>query len=229
MRALSTAWAVLSLAATASAQETAKKPSETPPPPSCLDRGISDELGASLRVRGVQKKTFLKKYRFEVIAHGGMFAADLLSTSYTWGGAAAWFLTEDLGFEASFDITPVALDLDKPVAEFFGDPRFEGGTAYLVQAGVLWTPIHFKLRTADGGIVHGDALFALSGGRLIHETVQGLSTSGGLSIELYPARWLSFRFDLRDLMLIQEAVAETRFTHNITATAGIGLWIPFGF
>jgi outer membrane beta-barrel protein len=218
---------VLALTTTAFAQS---KPSEAAPPPSCLDRSISDELGASLRVRGVQKKTFLKRYRFEVLAHGGVFAADLLSTSYAWGGALAWFLTEDLGFEVSFDVTPVALDLDRPVAEFFGDPRFQAeGTGYLAQAGLLWSPIHFKLKTADGGIVHGDAMFSLSGGRLLHETVQGLSTAGGLSIELYPWRWLSFRFDLRDVMLIQEAVAETRFTHNVTVMAGIGLWIPFGF
>jgi outer membrane beta-barrel protein len=229
VRAVVSACVVTSLAASAWGQASKVKPSQTPPPPSCLDRSISDELGASLRVRGVQKKTFLKKYRFEVVAHGGLFAADLLSTSYQWGGALAWFLTEDLGFETSFDVTPVALDLDKPVAKFFGDPRFEGGTGYLVQAGVLWTPIHFKLKTADGGIVHGDALVALSGGRLIHETAQGLSTSGGISIELFPSRWLSFRFDLRDVMLIQEAVAETRYTHNITALAGLGLWIPFGF
>ena len=229
MRTLLWACVVLGLATPALGQGKAKKPSETPPPPSCLDRGISDELGASLRVRGVQKKTFLKKYRFEVIAHGGLFASDLMSTSYSWGGGVAWFLTEDLGFESTFDVTPVALDLDAPIAEFFGDPRFEGGTGYLLQAGVLWSPIHFKMKTADGGIVHGDALFALSGGRLFHETAQGLATSGGLSIELYPSRWLSFRFDLRDVMLIQEAVAETRLTHNLTAIAGIGLWIPFGF
>jgi len=214
------------VAAPGSAQE---KPSETPPPPSCLDRSITEELGSSLRIRGVQKKTFLKQYRVELLARGGLFAADLLSTSYAWGGAVAWYLSEDLGFETSFDVTPVALDLDAPVAKFFGDPRFRPGTGYLLQAGVLWSPVHFKMRTEGGGIVHGDALFSLSGGRLFHDTAQGIASSGGLSIELYPSRWLSFRLDLRDVMLIQEAVAETRYTHNITAMAGLGLWIPFGF
>jgi hypothetical protein len=30
-------------------------------------------------------------------------------------------------------------------------------------------------------------------------------------------------------MLIQEAVAETRFTNNITVLGGLGIWIPLGF
>src|SRR3989304_1506682 len=111
--------------------EAAKRPSDTPPP-NCLDRSITDELGASLRPRGVQKKTFLKRFRAELIrerrvcapappnspggsitaelgaslrprgvqkktflkrfraeliGHGGIYASDLMSSSYLYGGA----------------------------------------------------------------------------------------------------------------------------------------------
>lgn len=217
--------------ARALAQETPRptRPSDTPPPPSCLDQSIVNELGQTLRPRGVQKKTFLKKHRFELVPRGGLYASDLLSSSYVLGGALAWYATEDLGAEVTFDVTPVAVDLDQPLADFFGDPRFTAGTGYLATASLLWSPIHFKVKTNGGSILHGDATFALGGGKLFHDTAQGIAFTGGLVVELYLLGWLSLRFDLRDVVLVQEAVAETRLTNNVTATMGLGLWVPFGF
>ena len=48
-------------------------------------------------------------------------------------------------------------------------------------------------------------------------------------VEIYATKWLSFRFDVRDVVLVQEAVGETRLTNNIQATLGLGLWLPFWF
>ena len=204
----------------------AQKPSETAIP-NCLDQSISDQLGQSLRPRGVQKREFLKKHQLQVVARGGLFASDLLSSSYIVGGAAAFYLTEDLGLEVSFDMTPVALDLDKPLSKFFGDDRFESSMGYLPMASLLWSPIHAKLRMGDG-IVHSDIIFSAGGGRLVHESVQGIATQAGMALEMYLSQWVTLRFDIRDILLIQEAVSETRLSNNITATFGIALWIPTG-
>src|SRR5262245_18861592 len=92
--------ASLLLWAIASAQE---KPSDTAPPQSMC-------LGEDSDFKGVQKKTFLKQWRAEIIPEGGLYASDLLSSSYAWGGSFAFYLTEDLGLEATFMVTPVALD-----------------------------------------------------------------------------------------------------------------------
>jgi len=202
------------------------RPSEVPIP-NCLDQSIIGELGQSLRPRGVQKREFLKQGQVEVVARGGLYASDLLSSSYMVGGAAAFYLTEDLGVEVSLDRTPVALDLDKPLSEFFGDDRFTPGTGYLALAGLVWSPIHAKLRTADG-IMHSDIVFTAGGGRMFHDSVQGLATQIGVALELYTSQWVTLRFDVRDVILVQEAVAETRLTNNIMATFGIALWIPTG-
>jgi outer membrane beta-barrel protein len=214
--------------ATTTATPAAKphRPSETAPPPSCLDQSITDELGDSLRPRGVQKLPFEKDHRFELVARGGLYASDLVSSSYQYGGALAWYLAEDFGFEVTFDVSPVAVDLDEPLSDFFGDPRFEKGTGYLATGNFLWAPFHFKSKTSGGSIVHGDAAFVFGAGKLFHDTAQGVAVDGGLIIELYAARWLSFRFDLRDIVLVQEAVGETRLTNNIQATVGLGVWIP---
>lgn len=195
--------------------------------PNCLDQSITGELGQSLRPRGVQKREFLKKGQLELVARGGLYASDLLSSSYSYGGALAFFITEDLGIEVSVDRTPVALDLDKPLAEFFGDDRFKGGIGYLGLAGLVWSPIHAKLRTSDS-IIHSDIVFTAGGGRFFHNSAQGLAAQAGVALELYTSQWVTFRFDLRDVLLVQEAVAETRLTNNLMATFGIALWIPTG-
>ena len=211
------------LAGTATAQS---RPSEEPPP-NCLDQSITDELGQSLRPRGVQKREFLKKGQLELVARGGLYASDLLSSSYLGGGALAYYLTEDFGLELGVDLTPVDLDLDKPLARFFGDDRFEPGLGFLALASMLWSPIHAKLRIGES-IVHSDVIFLAGGGRLLHESVQGFATHAGMAVEMYTNQWLSLRFDLRDVILVQEAVAETRLTNNLVASVGIALWIPTG-
>jgi outer membrane beta-barrel protein len=200
------------------------KPSEAPLP-SCMDQSIAGELGDQLRPRGVQKKNFLKQGQFQLTARGGMFAGDLMSSSYAYGGALAFWVTEDLGFEGSFDVTNVNLDLDKPVAEFFGDDRFDGGIAFLAMGGLLWSPIHAKLKMA-GSIVHSDLVLAVGAGRLFHDSTQGVSYNAGLALEMFTTQWITFRFELRDVIAVQEAVAETRITNNFMATAGLSLWIP---
>lgn len=203
----------------------ADAPSDTAPP-NCLDQSIKDELGRTLRPRGVQKRPFTKDDRIQLVARGGLFAADLFSTSYIYGGAAAYWLTEDLGLEVSFDATPIALDLDGPVADFFGDDRFESpGTGYLALGGLLWSPIHAKMKIG-GSIVHSDVMFALGAGRLFHDTVQGITFDAGMAIELFASRFVTVRLDLRDVIAVQEAVAETRLTNNLVASLGLSLWTP---
>jgi len=210
---------VVSFAVRAGAQD---RPSEAAPPGSvCLE---DDDMR-----KGVQERTFLKRHRIEIIPEGGLYASDLLSSSVAWGGSVAFYITEDLGVEATFAMTQVTLDVDKSLTQFFGDSRFTPGQGYLGLAGLLWSPIHFKVKTAGEGVLHGDIELGLGGGKLWNTTVQGWAMQAGPRVELYLFRWLSLRLDVRDVMLIQEAVAETRFTNNITVLGGLGLWFPFGF
>jgi outer membrane beta-barrel protein len=206
----------------AASTEKASKPSDEPPP-------LAVCLGDDETRKGVQEKPFLKRRRFELIPQGGLYASDLVSSSYIYGGTVSYYFTEDWGLETSFHVSPVALDVDESLTTFFGDSRFRKGTGYLGMASALWSPIHFKVKTNGGGILNGDVAFALGGGKLWNDTVQGIAIGGGLVFELFLTRWLSLRLDVRDVILIQEVVAETRVTHNLNTMLGIGLWIPFGF
>lgn len=199
-------------------------PSEAPLP-SCLDKTIKDELGNTLHPRGVQKKDFLKQGKIEVVARGGLFGGDLTSSSWIAGGALAFWFTEDLAVQGSFELTPIALDLDDPLAGFFGDDRFEPGMGYLAIGSVVWAPIHAKMKIG-GGIVHADMMASFGAGRLVHDSVQGVTFDGGIALNLFTTKVLTFRFEARDVMAVQEAVAETRYTNNLVATLGLAFWIP---
>lgn len=218
-RLVATACATL-LSTAASAQ----KPSDEPVP-SCLDQSIRDELGAQIRPRGVQKRPFLKKGQFVLDAHGGLFAGDQVSSSYLYGGGLAFYFSEDLAFEARFDVTRVQLELDGPVAEFFGDDRFEAGAGYLALANLVWSPIHAKMKIGDG-IVPADFMIAAGGGRLFHDSVQGVTFDAGAIFDFFITQWVTLRIDVRDVITIQEAVAETRLTNNLVLTGGLTLWLP---
>ena len=214
------------VAYTQPALQAAAKPSDAPLP-SCLDETIKDQVGASLKPRGVQKRDFKKNKKFVLVAHGGMFGGDLTSSSWIAGGSLGFFFTEDLGIQAEFDLTPLTLDLDSPLNKFFGDNRFSPGMAYVGLANVMWSPIHAKMKLG-GGIVHADLMFFTGGGRMVHDAVQGLSFDAGMALDLFVTKVLTIRFDTRDLMAIEEIAGETRYTNNLIATAGLALWIPSG-
>jgi len=90
----------------------------------------------------------------------------------------------------------------------------------------LWSPIHLKLRVSEHAIAHGDLFFALGAGDTISQTVQGITFDAGLGMKLYANKWLAVSFDLRDYLMVQEAVAVQRVTNNIVGLLGLSLFIP---
>lgn len=202
------------------------KPSDAPLP-SCLDQTIASQVGETLKPRGVQKKNFLKRGHFALVAHGGLYGGDLTSSAWIAGGSLGYFFTEDFGVFGEFDLTPLTLDLDSPLTKFFGDNRFQPGMAYVALGNAVWSPIHAKMKMG-GGIVHADLMFLAGGGRMFHDAVQGLSFDGGSAIDFFVTKVMTIRLDVRDLMAVEEIASEVRYTNNIIATAGIAVWIPTG-
>ena len=219
--------AIAALCGVAHAQPAAPtKPSEAPLP-SCLDQTIAEQVGEKLQPRGVQKKDFLKRRKLNLVTQAGLFGGDLTSSSWVAGGSLGFFFTEDFGVQGEFDMTPLLLDLDSPLNKFFGDNRFQPGMAYLVLGNMLWSPIHAKMKLG-GGIVHADILLLAGGGRMIHDSVQGVTLDAGFAIDMFVTKVVTIRLQTRDVMAVEEIAAETRYTNNLVATAGLSWWIPVG-
>lgn len=143
-----------------------------------------------------------------------------------YGGELRVFLTERLGVWTSAEITPIELELERPLDEFFGGARSEGELGVVGLAGVSFAPIHAKLKAGSDRVIHADLYFSAGAGRVFHRASQGVALTAGATLELFTASWLALRFDLRDVAALQGVAGETELGHNIAATGGLSFWLP---
>jgi outer membrane beta-barrel protein len=188
----------------------------------CLE---GDAAGAGRR-KGVQRRDFLKRHRFEVSGMGGFYASDTLSSTYSYGGALAFFPSEDFGLELLVTRSPVKFRLEEPFSAFDREQHFPPGVAWQGIVSMLWSPIHAKLRFSDENIVHSDIFIVAGAGKTFHDSVQGLTWEVGGGIKLYLSRFVTMRIDVRDFLLPQEVLGRGRITNNLTVLAGVSLWLP---
>jgi outer membrane beta-barrel protein len=177
------------------------------------------------RRKGVQRRDFLKKHRFELSGLGGFYASDALSSTYSYGGAVAFFPSEDFGVELLVTRTPMQFRLEEAFTAFDQQTHFSESIAWQGIFSLLWSPIHAKFKFSDTTIIHGD-LFAVAGaGRTADPSVLGLTWEAGAGAKLYFNKYFAFRLDLRDFLLPQEVLGRGRITNNVTVLAGLSLWL----
>jgi outer membrane beta-barrel protein len=186
----------------------------------CLD---GDATGG--RRKGVQRRDFLKKHRFEISGVGGFYASDALSSTYSYGGALAFYPSEDFGLELLVTRSPVQFRLEEPFNDFTKEEHFIPGNAWQGIASMLWSPIHAKFKFSEQTIIHGDVFAVAGAGRTFDASVMGLTWEAGTGFKLYFTKYVAFRFDLRDFLLPQEVLGRGRITNNITALGGLSVWV----
>ncbi len=196
----------------------------------CIDEALRDELNARRQYRGVQERLFQKAQRHELSALGGVYAADLLSSSYLVGGAYTFHFSEDLGLEASFGYTRAQSEVVKIIEDRLATDLVKNETPVFVYQGhLVWSLAYGKLRWFGSRISRFDFNLALGGGITDNQAARGLTFSGGLGFKFYPSEWFAVRIDLRDNVLEQELLGESRIVNNLVATLGMSVFIPFGF
>ncbi len=188
----------------------------------CLE---GDGTGGGRR-KGVQRRDFLKRHRFELSGVGGFYASDALSSTYSYGGALAYYPSEDFGLEVLVTRSPVRFRLEEPFTSFDQEHHFAPSIAWQGIVSLLWSPIHAKLKFTDKTIIHSDIFVVAGAGRTFHESVMGLTWEGGLGIKLYVSHYVTLRFDVRDFLLPQEVLGRGRITNNITVLGGVSVWLP---
>jgi outer membrane beta-barrel protein len=196
----------------------------------CIDEAIRDELNARRQYRGVQERLFQKARRHELSVLGGAYAADLMSSSYTVGGAYTFHFSEDLGLEALVAYTESKAEVVKIIEDNLGtDLVRERVPVWLYQGHLIWTLAYGKLRWFGSRISRFDFGLALGGGITDNQSARSLTFSGGLGLKFFPNEWLAVRVDLRDQVLTQELLGDARIVNNLMATLGLSVFIPFGF
>jgi outer membrane beta-barrel protein len=177
------------------------------------------------RRKGVQRRDFLKKHRFELSGLGGFYASDALSSTYSYGGAVAFYPSEDFGLEFLLTRSPMQFRLEQPFTAFDQQTHFSPTIAWQGVASLLWSPIHAKFKFSDTTIIHGDLFAVVGAGRTDDPSVLGLTWEAGFGAKLYFNRFFAFRLDLRDFLLPQEVLGRGRITNNVTVLVGLSLWL----
>jgi outer membrane beta-barrel protein len=188
----------------------------------CLE---GDGAGGGRR-KGVQRRDFLKRHRFELSGVGGFYASDSLSSTYSYGGALAYYPSEDFGVEVLVTHSPVKFRLEEPFNAFDLQRHFVPGAAWHGVFSLLWSPIHAKLKFSEQTIIHSDVFVVLGVGRTFHESVLGLTWEAGFGIKLYVSHYVTLRLDVRDFLLPQEVLGQGRITNNVTVLGGLSVWLP---
>lgn len=197
----------------------------------CIDEAIRDELNARRKYRGVQKRLFQKAGRHELSVMGGLYAADLLSSFPMVQGAYTFHFTEDLGLEASFGYTRSRSELLEIVQGAVTSSILTrvNEPVYLYQGHLVWSLAYGKVRWFAGSISRFDFNVALGGGVTDNQAALGLTFSGGFGMKFFFGDWFSLRLDVRDQVLKQEVLGESRLVNNLAATGGFSVFLPFGF
>jgi outer membrane beta-barrel protein len=195
----------------------------------CVDDAVRDELNARRKYRGVQERVFQKALRHELGAYAGGYAADLTSSAYLVGGAYTFHLSEDLGLEASFGYTRSRAELLRIVETRTGTDLIRPDSPVYIYGGhLLWTLAYGKLRWFHDRIGRFDLYLALGGGITDNRSARSLTFSSGLGLKFYATSWLGVRLDVRDQLLSQELLGESRIVNNVLATLGVSMFLPFG-
>jgi len=196
----------------------------------CVDDAVRDELNARRQYRGVQERLFQKALRHELSVFGGGYAADLTSSSYLAGGAYTFHLSEDLALEASFQYTRSHTELVRIIESRLATELVREETPVFLYGGhLLWTLAYGKLRWFHSRISRFDFYLALGGGVTDNRSARGLTLSAGFGLKFYPTSWLAVRMDVRDHLLNQELLGESRIVNNLAATLGLSVFLPFAF
>ena len=138
---------------------------------------------------------------------GGFYASDALSSTYSYGGALAFYPSEDFGVELLVTRTPMQFRLEEAFTAFDQETPLRPRHRVPGIFSLLWSPIHAKLKFSDTTIIHGD-LFAVAGaGRTADPSVLGLTWEAGVGVKLYFNQYFTLRFDLRDFLFRRKCSA----------------------
>ncbi len=202
----------------------------TPRRVKCLDESMVDEFGRTAVRKGVQPRDFRKALRVAIGIGGGARAGDLVDTQWQVGANLAFWPFEELGFDVDFKLSPTTLRVERSATAFTGEDRYPDGVvanlSYAVLGHVLFAPFHTKLRARGDRIIHGDFMLIAGGGAVIHSTVQAAAFDLGAGFQLFPAKFVSIRFDVVDRIMAQEALGSRRIANDILVSLGVSLWIP---
>jgi outer membrane beta-barrel protein len=211
--------------AAASAAENEASPAASPGGDACIDEDVKADLFAKRRQRTSRDRLFQQTNRHELTVQGGYYVSDLFDGTYTFGGAYAYHMTEDLAVEATGAYTRLASsggpELERTFAVLGNLPRRQ----LSFDADLLWAPAHAKMRFG-GSITHFDIYLAAGAGVVDSVLSNNVAANGGFGLRFFLSRALAFRIDVRDHLFREQLLSQIMWVNDLSVTAGLSLYLP---
>ena len=191
----------------------------------CINEDVKADLFAKRRQRTSRDRLFQQTNRHEISVQGGYYVSDLFDGTYTFGGAYAYHMTEDLAVEAAGGYTRLTSsggpELERTFAVLENRPRRE----LYFDANLLWVPAHAKMRFG-GAITHFDFYLAAGAGVVDSVLSNNVAGNGGFGFKFFLGRAWALRIDVRDHVYRQSLLSATLLVNDLTTTAGLSLFLP---
>src|ERR1700722_662171 len=197
----------------------------------CVDEELKQELVGGRHYRGVEERLFTKAFRHELSAMGGVYAADLYSSSWLAGGAYTFHFSEDLALEASVEFTRFRSSVTDSYERRYPDIQVldrpdRPGRLYFGH--LVWTSAYGNLRWTRVSIPRFDFNLAIGAGVTDDSTSLGVTGSAGLGAKFFFGKWFAVRFDARDHVLQEVLVGDEHLVNDLVVTLGASVFLPFG-
>jgi outer membrane beta-barrel protein len=193
----------------------------------CIDENIKADLFAKRKQRTTRERLFQQTNRHELTVQGGYYVSDLFDGTYTFGGAYAYHMTEDLAVEAQGNYTRLTSsggpELERTFSLLQGKPRRQ----LSFDADLVWVPAHAKMRLG-GSLTHLDLYLALGGGVVDSALSSDLAGNGALGLKFFLGHAFAIRLDVRDHVFREQLLADKELVNDLTTMLGFSIYLPMG-
>lgn len=197
----------------------------------------------------VQQKNYYKAGHVELAATVGGTPYDSLVSHVVYGGRFSWHISDHWGWEViDGQVANGALDayttslVDTKVISNLQVPQLKT----LATTGLLVTPLYGKIRFFGRQVLYFDIYFTLGMGASnvdivklskmssSSSVVQTTEATGwyptgavGLGVKIFASDLIGIFVDFRDYIISAPLYSTNRIRHNLVATAGLNLYVPW--
>jgi outer membrane beta-barrel protein len=184
------------------------------------------------RIKSVQRKTFVKKGRFELSPQFGLSLNDSFFTHISLGAGAAYHVADSFALElrgggviASPESSALRFVREETDSLIEDPPAFK----YYGDANGVWAPVYGKFSLFGESIIHFDGYVTLGFGVFGTDSGAHPAANVGVGSRFFLTDWLAARVELRDHVFLENRNGESDLQHLLSVNLGVSFFLPTSF
>ena len=197
-------------------------------PGECVDKTLQEELLAKRKYRLTRKRLFVKSLRHELTLTGGYYVSDIFDSTFTFGGAYTFFMSENFGSELSVNWSRLRTTTANNLEDSNNFDLKLGNRNDLIRVfgSLTWSPLYGKFRLVAGSIWRYDLYFVAGPGVIVDPVSYGAAGNFGIGARVFLHQAVALRFDIRDYLYTQELLSREYLSNDLAFTVGLSLFLP---